>query len=173
MAKLMDRTARRTASVRRKIKLVGIKNGRARLSVFRGGFERAAAEQVAGATLPALTRLVDQTLVRMSLEGRYDVHDLLSQFGAEKLQQTGAEAAARRGHFQWYYTQAEHNERMLSGADTLKAFVWLIREAANLREALAWAQVNAPAQAAQMVTWMHAEFHQTGVHKLTPPEPVR
>jgi len=31
----MDRTARRTASVRRKIKLVGIKNGRARLSVFR------------------------------------------------------------------------------------------------------------------------------------------
>ena len=35
MTKLMDRTARRTASVRRKIKLVGIKNGRARLSVFR------------------------------------------------------------------------------------------------------------------------------------------
>ena len=35
MTKLMDRTARRTASVRRKIKLVGIKNGRACLSVFR------------------------------------------------------------------------------------------------------------------------------------------
>jgi len=35
MTKLRDRAARRTASVRRKIKLAGIKNGRARLSVFR------------------------------------------------------------------------------------------------------------------------------------------
>jgi large subunit ribosomal protein L18 len=35
MAKLSDRTARRTASVRRKVKLAGITSGRARLSVFR------------------------------------------------------------------------------------------------------------------------------------------
>jgi large subunit ribosomal protein L18 len=35
MSKLSDRTARRTASVRRKVKLAAIKNGRARLSVFR------------------------------------------------------------------------------------------------------------------------------------------
>jgi large subunit ribosomal protein L18 len=35
MSRLSDRTARRTASVRRKIKLAAIKNGRARLSVFR------------------------------------------------------------------------------------------------------------------------------------------
>jgi large subunit ribosomal protein L18 len=35
MSKLSDQTARRTASVRRKIKLAAIKNGRARLSVFR------------------------------------------------------------------------------------------------------------------------------------------
>ena len=35
MSKLKVRTARRTASVRRKIKLAGIKSGRTRLSVFR------------------------------------------------------------------------------------------------------------------------------------------
>ena len=35
MTKLSNRTARRTASVRRKIKLASIKSGRARLSVFR------------------------------------------------------------------------------------------------------------------------------------------
>jgi large subunit ribosomal protein L18 len=35
MSRLNDRTARRTASVRRKVKLAAIKNGRARLSVFR------------------------------------------------------------------------------------------------------------------------------------------
>ncbi len=35
MSKLIVRTARRTGSVRRKVKLAGIKSGRARLSVFR------------------------------------------------------------------------------------------------------------------------------------------
>jgi hypothetical protein len=40
----------------------------------------------------------------------------------------------------------------------------LIREAANLREALTWAQVNAPEQAGQFARWMHSDFHQTGLH---------
>ena len=35
-----------------------------RLAVFRGGFTRAAAEQVAGATLAVLAALVDKSLVR-------------------------------------------------------------------------------------------------------------
>jgi predicted ATPase/DNA-binding SARP family transcriptional activator len=135
-----------------------------RLSVFRGGFDRTAAERVAGATIETLTRLVDHSLLRMSLDGRYDLHDLLSQFGAEKLQQAGAEATTRRGHFEWYYSQAEQNERMLTSDGVLKAFIWLIREAANLGEALNWAQSNAPEQAGQLARWMHSDFHQTGVH---------
>lgn len=136
----------------------------ARLSAFRGSFDHAAAEQVAGATIATLKRLVNQSLVRMSLEGRYDLHDLLHQFGAEKLQQAGKDMDAHQRHFEWYYAQAEQNERMLNGTDTLKAFIWLIREAANLQEALAWAQGNAPQQATQLVRWMHPEFHQMGVH---------
>jgi predicted ATPase len=136
------------------------------LSVFRGGFDRGAAEQVAGASIAVLTRLVDQSLLRMSAEGRYDLHDLLSQFGAEKLRQAGAEADALRRHFDWYYTQAEQNERMLHGAHALKAFIWLVREAANLRESLAWGHAHEPEQADRLAGWMHAEFHQMGVHVL-------
>ena len=56
-----------------------------RLSVFRGGFTRAAASMVAGATLPLLARLVDKSLLRMSPEGRYNRHPLLSQYTSEKL----------------------------------------------------------------------------------------
>jgi len=36
----------------------------AQLSVFRGGFSRQAAEQVAGASLPILSTLVNRTLLR-------------------------------------------------------------------------------------------------------------
>lgn len=138
-----------------------------RLSVFRGGFDHTAAEQVAGAAVETLARLVDQSLLRMSPEGRYDLHDLLNQFGAEKLQQAGGETAARRRHFEWYYSQAGQNERMLTGDGTLGAFIWLIREAANLREALAWAQESAPEQAGELAQWMHSDYHQSGVHIFT------
>jgi predicted ATPase/DNA-binding SARP family transcriptional activator len=57
----------------------------ARLSVFRGGFTRAAASQVAGAKLAALSSLVDKSLLRVSDAGRYEVHALLLQYAREKL----------------------------------------------------------------------------------------
>ena len=49
------------------------------LSVFRGGFRRQAAAEIAAATLPVLASLVDKSLLRMNPEGRYDRHPLLSQ----------------------------------------------------------------------------------------------
>ena len=96
--------------------------------------------------METLARLVDQSLLRMSREGRYDLHDLLSQFGAEKLKQSDSEANMRQLHFEWFYAQAEQNERMLASRGALDALTWLVREAANLREALAWGQVNAAEQ---------------------------
>ena len=64
----------------------------------------------------------------------------------------------------WYYTQAERNEQMLNGDVKLSAFIWLIREEANLRTALAWAHTNNPELAGQLAGWMHPDFHQYGVH---------
>lgn len=62
-----------------------------RLSVFRGGFRREAAIQVAGATLPLLLRLVNKSLLRRDETGRYDMHELIHQFAAEKLAELPAE----------------------------------------------------------------------------------
>jgi predicted ATPase len=47
-----------------------------RVSVFRGGFRREAAEQVAGVTLPLLSTLVDKSLLHRTATGRYDLHEL-------------------------------------------------------------------------------------------------
>jgi predicted ATPase/DNA-binding SARP family transcriptional activator len=56
-----------------------------RLSVLRGGFDLEAAAAVAGATLPLLGALVDQSLVTVGEGGRYDMHELLRQYAAERL----------------------------------------------------------------------------------------
>jgi predicted ATPase len=66
------------------------------LSVFRGGFQREAAEAVAAAPLPILSGLVDKSLLRLAHTnghtpvgaGRYEIHELLRQFAAEELKQT-------------------------------------------------------------------------------------
>jgi predicted ATPase/DNA-binding CsgD family transcriptional regulator len=59
-----------------------------KLSVFRGGFTRAAAEQVAGASLPKLASLVDKSLVKVDANGRYDLQELLRQYAEEQLDQS-------------------------------------------------------------------------------------
>lgn len=55
------------------------------LAVFRGGFEWEAAQEVAGASLRDLKALVDRSLLHAAAGGRYEVHELLRQFAAEKL----------------------------------------------------------------------------------------
>ncbi len=59
MSRLSDRTARRTASVRRKVKLAAVKNGRARLSVFRSSkhIHAQLIDDVKGHTLAAASSL--------------------------------------------------------------------------------------------------------------------
>ena len=64
-----------------------------RLSVFHGGFRRAAAEQIAGATLPILAALIDKSLLRKRVVEGYEMHDLLRQYAAVKLQEVAEEQA--------------------------------------------------------------------------------
>src|SRR5215218_2949211 len=68
----------------------------ARLSVLRGGFDLDAAAAMAGATLPLLGGLVDQSLVTVAEDGRYAMHDLLRQYAAERLAADPADEQATR-----------------------------------------------------------------------------
>lgn len=55
-----------------------------RISIFRGGFTREAAREVAGASLGRLASLVDLSLISWNGTGRYALHPLLQQYLAEK-----------------------------------------------------------------------------------------
>jgi diguanylate cyclase (GGDEF)-like protein len=57
------------------------------LAVFKGGFTRQAARQIAYASPFFLRGLVNKTFLRVSQHGRYEMHELLRQFLAEKLAQ--------------------------------------------------------------------------------------
>jgi predicted ATPase/Tfp pilus assembly protein PilF len=56
-----------------------------RLSTFCGGFDRSAAEDVAGATLFTLSTLIDKSLVIRIGPDRFKLHELLRQFAEAKL----------------------------------------------------------------------------------------
>lgn len=55
------------------------------LAVFRGGFTRQAAGQVAGASPFLLDGLVAKTFLRRSAQGRFVIHELLRQYADEQL----------------------------------------------------------------------------------------
>ncbi len=74
------------------------------LSVFRGGFTRQAAQQVAGASLRQLANLANKSFLNTSADkGRYYVHELLRQYGEEALGEDAARhEAARTAHARCY-----------------------------------------------------------------------
>src|SRR5205814_7813997 len=117
-----------------------------RLSVFRGGWEEEAAEKVAGESLYSLS-LVDKSLLRRDARGRFDIHEVLRQYAAEKLD----EAAGDRGeiehrHAHYYLGLAQLAEPELRGDEQGKWLELLEREQDNLRAALHWAKENEDAE---------------------------
>jgi DNA-binding SARP family transcriptional activator/predicted ATPase len=148
-----------------------------RLSVFRGGFDQPAALAVAGADRRNLTRLVEKSFLRGSPEGRYDLHDLLRQYGAEKLVEAGQTASIARQHFDYYFHTALQNQPGSQITPALQAFHWLVREQLNLQAALEWASAcGESVSAKELARLMHTDFHGYGVHRLEtqqlpPPNP--
>ncbi|MEJ2751047.1 MAG: hypothetical protein P8183_24550 [Anaerolineae bacterium] len=86
------------------------------LSVFRGGFDREAAQAVTGASLSLLAALVDKSFMRLDEDGRYRRHPLLIQFAVEKLAaDPELETQTRRRHAQYYGRFCQELESHLLG----------------------------------------------------------
>jgi predicted ATPase/transcriptional regulator with XRE-family HTH domain len=64
----------------------------AKLSVLRGSFDQEAAEVLGGASLSLLASLADKSLLHADGSGRYALHELLRQYAADQIKQTGIEA---------------------------------------------------------------------------------
>lgn len=114
----------------------------AALSVFQGGFTRAAAAQVAGVGLLTLRSLIDKSLLRL-MNGRYELHELLRQFAAEQLSLTAAGHDAvllRHSHYYLHFlTEREHR---LAGEAAHQAADEIQTEFNNIRQAWSWAATN-------------------------------
>ncbi|NIP18555.1 MAG: hypothetical protein GWM87_10630, partial [Xanthomonadales bacterium] len=108
------------------------------LSVFRGGFTRQAAQQVTGASLRELMALVNKSLLQRDPRGRYEIHELLRQYAAEKLEGSEVAEGVRQRHADFYLALAEEAEPELEGAEPAVWLSQLDAEQGNLRAALAW-----------------------------------
>ncbi|MCJ7548151.1 MAG: tetratricopeptide repeat protein, partial [Anaerolineae bacterium] len=119
-------------------------DGFRKLSVFRGGFGRVAAGEVAGATQPVLSALVDKSFLRYrQAERRFEIHELLRQFGAEKLDGDGTmETAVRDRHCAFYCAFLQERGADLKGARQQVALAEIEAEIENAQHAWHWAIVR-------------------------------
>jgi tetratricopeptide (TPR) repeat protein len=131
-----------------------------RLAVFQGGFEREAAEQVAGASLPLLLALASKSLVRRGENGRYDLHEVVRQYALSHLAEHGQrQAETRDRHCEFYLALLRDREAALKGATQREALRQLTDEIDNLRAAWAWAvkheKLGLIGRALRCFAWFH------------------
>jgi len=111
-----------------------------RLAVFRGGFQRAAAEQVAGASLTVLSTLVDKSLLLLGPDGRYQIHELLRQYAEEQLQATLEEVVNMHSAHCAHYAAFLHTCLTdMEGGQQHEATAAIRIELENVRAAWVWA----------------------------------
>lgn len=111
-----------------------------RLAVFRAGFRRDAAEQVTGASLLVLSALVDKSLVRWDVNGRYHLHELLRQYAAEQLGESADDVAeVQAAHCRFYTAVLAGHRAALRGGGQRQALNEIEADLENMRVAWSWA----------------------------------
>ncbi|MFJ7148009.1 BTAD domain-containing putative transcriptional regulator [Streptomyces sp. NPDC100445] len=113
----------------------------ARLSVFAGGCDLAAAEAVCGpVALDALGSLVDKSLVVAAPSSgggmRYRLLETVAEYAAERLAEAGRRTEAGRAHLTYYRELARTTDPLLRGPEQRAAIDRLELEYENLRTAL-------------------------------------
>lgn len=112
-----------------------------RLSVFRGGFTREAALEVADTPLDLLTALMDKCLIRRDERGRFHIHELLRQYADNQLSEVEAQAV-QQVHCQYFASFLARRKRDINGSNQLKTSHEIERELDNIRAAWAYAVDN-------------------------------
>ena len=114
-----------------------------RLSIFHGGFDRTAAEKVAGANLPQLSSLVSKSLVMRDESGRYSLHEAIRQYAYSHLEE--AEPCCCQTcdrHSDFYLNFAAEYESKLKSALQQISMREMTAELDNLRAAWEWGVNN-------------------------------
>ncbi len=146
----------------------------ARLSVFAGTFDMAAAEEVCadadmpdGAVVQALVGLVDKSVVLRDQadETRYRLLGTLREFGAAMLVGTSQEAACRGRLTSRYLAMASYFDEHFLDDDQLARYRQLRREHASIRAALEYSLAGGgrPGDGAALATRLHVYWQISGL----------
>jgi len=110
-----------------------------RLAVFRNGFSRRAAEQVADTTLSLMSVLMAKSLLHRAQPGRYDMHEMVRQFALTKLaDDPSAERLARQRHSEYFSDFLAQRRERLIGGDQRAALGEMAQDADNVQAAWGW-----------------------------------
>ena len=110
-----------------------------RLSVFRGGFDRAAAVEVTGTSLPLLGALLDTSLLQREQRAgitRYMLHELVRQYAAERFAEDAADQAETEArHTAYYASLLQRAISVHTGGSSPEAWTRVIGDIDNVRAA--------------------------------------
>jgi len=126
-----------------------------RLSIFRGGFTREAAGQVAGASLRQVAGLVNKSILRHDPDsGRLEVHEVLRQYAQEKLDSTTHASDLTKETFAAYYADFMREKwRQLRGSNQIPALREIEVDIENVRAA--WRYYLGEQNAVQLKKFIH------------------
>jgi predicted ATPase len=111
----------------------------ARLSVFKGGFTRDAAEKVAGVSLSDLKKFMDRSLISQRGSGGFHIHELMRQYALEKLCESPKKYKNANDRHAVYYCVALGLWRDgLKGPDQVELLPVMRREIDNIQAAWIW-----------------------------------
>ncbi|MEU7904411.1 LuxR C-terminal-related transcriptional regulator [Actinoplanes sp. NPDC049118] len=129
-----------------------------RLSVFSGGLELDAAEQVctdetlsAEEILDLIASLVDKSVISRIGDGpraRYRMLEVVREYGAARLADAGEQHAVARLHRDWFAELAAYGDAHWASPDQAALMLRLRHEQANLRVALEFAVTEGPPETA-------------------------
>ncbi|MCB8940872.1 MAG: tetratricopeptide repeat protein [Ardenticatenaceae bacterium] len=132
-----------------------------RLSIFRGGFQLKAATAVAGAELLLISQLQDKALLQWRADGRYYLHELLRQYGTQKLAQNKSEFnQVRQAHCLYYAGFLHKREKELMGQRQVAAVGEIEAELKNIQDAWQCAIDHGNVPAIQQAAFALGNFYQ-------------
>ena len=126
-----------------------------RLSIFRGGFTRQAAGQVAGASLRQIAGLVNKSILRHDPDtGRLEIHDLLRQYAQEKLEKAPQASDSMKEAYAAYYADfMQEKWGQLRGPEQISALREIEADIENVRAA--WRYYLDEQNASQLKKFIH------------------
>ena len=112
------------------------------LSVFKGGFEREAAQKITGASLRNLTALVNKSLLIRMPSGRYQAHKLLRQYALDRWDDEQAQAEVAGKHAKYYSEYLKKIQELFNSPKEQTAVESMEVELENIRSAWDFAVEN-------------------------------